>query len=110
MTVDDMKEFEKDNRKVREHREQWENRWAEVQEEDATAMRKAERDMVRSFGKRGVGELDKRCWLVKTKKANLSLGQLIRLRRGELASVDWREPEPGADNEGYGGAHRAAYA
>lgn len=44
------------------------------------------------LGKRGVGELDKRYWLLKSRKAKLGLDQLYELRRGELVTLEWKEP------------------
>lgn len=55
------------------------------------SLRDSERDMLRFFDKREIGELDKRCWLIKTRKVRLNLGQLLQLRREELVTVEWRD-------------------
>lgn len=58
---------------------------------DEFGLSEAEEDMVRFFGKRKVGELDKQCWMVENKLVNLAKGQIYRLRMGEKVRINWRD-------------------
>ncbi|KAL0630636.1 hypothetical protein Q9L58_010517 [Maublancomyces gigas] len=89
-TVEEIKGFEKDKYKVMDHRKQWEGRWDTMTWRDEFRLSEAEEVMVRFFGKRKVGELDKQCWLVEKKLADLARGQIFRLRMGEVLRICWR--------------------
>lgn len=92
MAIEEMKEFEQDgSAELKAHRAEWERRWDEPGPGDATSLRESEEDMIRFFHKRDLGQLDKRCWLIKGEKVKLCRNQLGKLRNGTLVDVEWVE-------------------
>lgn len=98
MTVD-MKEFEEDNERVKGLSEKWERRWTEMEDEDGKGLRESEKDMLRFFSKRGILELDKRCWLINTGKARMCDKRQYRfLKIRQVVRTAWNGNERKQEN------------